>query len=161
MYRRFITRAATVMTLSLLGAAVSLVSAQDAPPAPSAPASDAAAPRSVMLAPPVKAATAAAPKESPKTDADVQQLEGVTVEGKRDALSESDRRLKNLIGKLPCNGCDTKTKKIEEHRNFTERAAKFVAEQCCIPTRPPEETEANELDRQLTQQIITPKNNNP
>lgn len=154
MYRRFITRTAKFVALSLLGSAATAVCAQDA--APAEPAA-----RSVMLAPPPPPKPAAQPVPAAKSDENIQQLEGVTVEGKRDAMSESDRRLKELIGKLPCTGCDTKGKKIEEHRNFSERAAKFVAEQCCIPTRPPETNEADELDRQLTQQVITPKNNNP
>ncbi len=131
-----------------------------------------AAPRSVMLPPPAEAPAPKSvmlqsrPQDDPvlgdlPSDENVQQLEGVTVEGKRDAMSQSDQHLKDLVNKLPCTGCDTKTKKLEEHKSFTERAAKFVAKECCIPTRPPEETEANELDRQLTKQIINPTNNHP
>ncbi len=102
-----------------------------------------------------------AQKSDGDPDPEIQELDGVTVKGKRDALSDSDKRMRDLVSKLPCTGCDIKGKKLEEHRSFGERAAMFVAEQCCIPTRPPEETEANELDRQLTQQIINPTNNHP
>lgn len=163
MLTRYIPQAAAISLLSLLGSVFNPVLAQATPPASSAAPAAAPAteppPRSIMLQSP--AASGGDQKNDGVSDPDIQELEGVTVKGKRDALSDSDKRMRDLVSKLPCTGCDIKGKKLEEHRSFGERAAMFVAEQCCIPTRPPEETEANELDRQLTQQIINPTNNHP
>jgi hypothetical protein len=160
MLTRYIPQAAAISLLSLLGSAFNPALAQATPPAAPAVAEPAnqPPPRSIMLQSP---AANGAQKSDGDPDPEIQELDGVTVKGKRDALSDSDKRMRDLVSKLPCTGCDIKGKKLEEHRSFGERAAMFVAEQCCIPTRPPEETEANELDRQLTQQIINPTNNHP
>ena len=74
------------------------------------------------------------------------QMPAVTVEGQRNAFTESDRRLKGLIDGLPCTGCDAN--RVEPHKSLTERALNVVADQV-LPTAAPDDSadRANSFDR--------------
>lgn len=98
------------------------------------------------------------PFDQPQQAAD--DVEEVIVQGKN-PLRKSDEHLKELNDKLPCTGCDTKTGKIEAKRGLAERAASFVAKECCIPTRPPETNEAEKVEHQVTQEVTHPTNARP
>lgn len=96
------------------------------------------------------APTAKPPPPSPQQDAsaDAQQLKGVEVQGKRDVLRDSDKRLKALQDSLPCAGCDVKPRKKKFVRRMLDKALNQVTPQAA----PDGSHEVNDKAQQYSQE---------
>ncbi|HWY25597.1 MAG TPA: hypothetical protein VNX47_11800 [Nevskia sp.] len=111
--------------------------AQDVPPsAPPQPAEEPAQPP-------------AAPAEQPVADknagkAQAEKLDEITVQGHRDVLGDSDKRLKALQNSLPCNGCDVKPRK----KKFMRKVLDAVSERV-LPTEAPDHSHYDPNDKTL------------
>jgi hypothetical protein len=100
-----------------------------------------------------------------------QELPGVTVQGRRNPLDESDKKLKELIGKLPCSGCDAKkVRPGGKLRHIVEDVADYAYGEVA-PTSVPDDSEARSKDPDAVRNaaseaakrpmILSSPNNNP
>lgn len=72
-------------------------------------------------------------------------LQGATVEGKRNAFDENDRKLKELQDSLPCNGCDAKP---HTHKKLYKKVLDAVGN-TVLPTEAPDHSAHDANDKSL------------
>lgn len=72
-------------------------------------------------------------------------LPGATVQGKRNAFDENDRKLKELQDSLPCTGCDAKP---HTHKKLYKRVLDAVGDRV-LPTEAPDHSTHDANDKSL------------
>jgi hypothetical protein len=72
-------------------------------------------------------------------------LPGATVQGKRNAFDENDRKLKELQDSLPCTGCDAKP---HTHKKLYKRVLDAVGDRV-LPTEAPDHSARDANDKSL------------
>ena len=110
-------------------------------------------------------------EDAPPAEPPAHELPGVTVEGKRNLLEESDRKLKELVNGLPCNGCDTKpVRPGGTITRIVDAVLGYTADKV-LPTAVPNDSEARAKDpdpvrneeeaAKFRPKIMSSPNNNP
>jgi hypothetical protein len=146
--RQCLHAAAVLLAVTALFAPRQLL-AQTAPAAPQAPATQAAAP-TPAAAPADNTAKPAQPAAEGQGEANGGEeakinLPGATVQGKRNAFDESDRKLKELQDSLPCTGCDAKP---HTHKKLYKRVLDAVGDRV-LPTEAPDHSAHDANDKSL------------
>ena len=152
--RQCLHAAAVVLAAALLwGPHPVLAQGPAQPQAPAAaPAPSADAPTDQDKAGDSKPADAQAADQQGKSGDDKARvnLPGATVQGKRNAFDENDRKLKELQDSLPCTGCDAKP---HTHKKLYKRVLDAVGDRV-LPTEAPDHSarDANDKSLEFTQE---------
>ena len=79
-------------------------------------------------------------------------LNGVTVQGKRNPLEDTDKHLKQLQDALPCNGCDATP---HTHKKLVKRVVDAIGERV-LPTEAPDHStrDPNDKAQEFSQQNL-------